>query len=372
MYTQEQENLLNIFADKSDILFELGVITTDSFTGEIGEYIACSHFKLSKTFRVTKSIDGICPLGKRYQIKSKVIQKNNFNYNILNLDLDSIDFLVIVYFDKEYLPIRLLRIPRTSLSSKNVLITNGLIKSKQIEVFENTQINIQSKEKAAIKEFAIAYNALIDNQIIRSRRIVGDIGEFYACRYLNLILSTNKIEKGFDAKHENGLTFEIKTRRVYSSGRRGSEKRRINGLDKKSADYLVVVVINRSFKCVGMWVMPMKNIINPQSAHLEIVNYTYGTLNVVPSSIHWLLTGEKLTNIDNLLRKDNHTNKTEFKNPILEPLIKSEKSNSQIEERAILQSIKDEKDKNRLMLKGCIRLIIVVIISLYLIGRYCA
>ena len=93
-------------------------------------------------------------------------------------------------------------------------------------------------------------------------------------------------------KHEQGLRFEIKTRRVYESGRRCSETRRINNLIGKDADYLIVVTIDRAFRCSGMWIMPMRNIMNPKSAHLGIVNTTLGVKNLIPSKIDWLQTGE--------------------------------------------------------------------------------
>ena len=78
---------------------------------------------------------------------------------------------------------------------------------------------------------------------------------------MNLKLSSNKNEKGLDAIGQGGLTFEIKTRRVYDSERRTSETRRINNLIGKNADYLIVVTLNHAFECSGMWIMPMKNII---------------------------------------------------------------------------------------------------------------
>ena len=84
----------------SDKLFELNIISTDSFTGEIGEYVACRHFKLLKSERVTRAVDGVCPLGKKYQVKSKIVVGNNFNYNITDLETASFDYLVIVYFDR--------------------------------------------------------------------------------------------------------------------------------------------------------------------------------------------------------------------------------------------------------------------------------
>ena len=45
--TAVRETLLKEFANCSDKLFTLGIIRTDSFTGEIGEFIASKYFKLS-------------------------------------------------------------------------------------------------------------------------------------------------------------------------------------------------------------------------------------------------------------------------------------------------------------------------------------
>jgi hypothetical protein len=120
---------------------------------------------------------------------------------------------------------------------------------------------------------------------------VGDIGEFYAAQRLGLSLSTSKVQKGIDATHVSGLTFEIKTRRVYQSGRRTGEARRLNNLSEKEADYLIVVTLDRAFQCSGMWLIPMTNIINPKQANLKIVNDTPGVLNLIPSQIPWLKTG---------------------------------------------------------------------------------
>jgi len=290
MFTKQQEKLLNKFANLSDKLFELGIITTDSFTGEIGEYIACKHFNLSKTERVTRAIDGICKLGNKYQVKSKIVSGNNFSYNLTELDSTCFQYLVIVYFDKNYSPLKLLRIPSKKIINGAISISPN--KHTDIEIFESSAIEISKIDKIAIAEFANAYNDLEEYGIIRSRRIVGDIGEFYACMRLGLTLNDNKNEKGIDAKHSNGLTFEIKTRRVYESGRRVSETRRLNNLVGKTADFLIVVTLNHSFICSGMWIVPMKNLTNPKSANLKVVNTTPGTKNLIASKISWLNTGE--------------------------------------------------------------------------------
>lgn len=101
-------------------------------------------------------------------------------------------------------------------------------------------------------------------------------------------LSENKNEKGVDALDKKGVRYEVKTRRVYESGRRKGKSRRLNNLVGKESKYLIVVVLDRSFKCAGMWKIPMNNIYNPKSAHLQIVNITPGVQNIVKSKIDWL------------------------------------------------------------------------------------
>jgi hypothetical protein len=290
MFTKKQEQLLSNFADKSDQLFDLGIITTDSFTGEIGEYVVCKHLNLQKSNRVTQAVDGVSEAGVRYQVKSKVTSKSNFSYSIKDLENNLFDILAIVFFDKQYNPLKITVVHSKFIKNGEIKLTTSNL--AQFEHIEGAKINLPPKIKIAINEFATSYNELEMNSIIRSRRIVGDIGEFYACARLGLSRSENRNEKGIDATHENGLTFEIKTRRVYESGRRISETRRLNNLVGKTADYLIVVTLDRSFKCAGMWLIPMQNLANPKSANLKVVNSTIGTVNLIPSNISWLQTGE--------------------------------------------------------------------------------
>ena len=333
MYTKQQEKLLIEFAQKSDNLFDLGVISTDSFTGEIGEYMACLYFNLQKCARVNKAVDGICESGERYQIKATVISTENFSFNVKKLQNELFDYLIVVYFDKMYNPIKIIIVPSNKIQNGEVKINKSTISSyKEVN---GSKIKIPVKIKTAINEFAIAHNILEKEKIIRSRRIVGDIGEFYACTKLGLDLSENRNEKGIDARHANGLTFEIKTRRVYQSGRRLGETRRLNNLVGKTADYLIVVTLNSSFKCSGMWIVPMQNITNPKSANLKIVNNTFGTLNIVPSEIHWLMTGKSFKSFT--IDRTNVTKNTQLNLKKNDSIIKSKpernvfKSNNDLE-----------------------------------------
>jgi len=288
MTQKEKENLLNQFADQSDRLFDLGIIRTDSFTGEIGEYVASLIYDLKNTERVTRAVDGIDKKGKKYQVKAKVVENEKVNYGIENLDINEIDYLVIVYFDPYYTPKRIIRIQSNQLPKGKVRISNKFLNSIKYETINSREIKIPKDKQTEISKFGKLYESLRENGIIRSRRIVGDLGEFYACQYLNLTLNDNKNQKGVDAIDEKGVRYEVKTRRVYESGRRKGKTRRLNNLVGKESKYLIVVVLDRSFKCAGMWKIPMKNIHNPKSAHLQIVNTTQGVQNIVKSKIDWL------------------------------------------------------------------------------------
>lgn len=288
MLDKEKQQLLKKFADQSDKLFSFGIIRTDSFTGEIGEYLASIQFGLKKTDRVTRAVDGIDKKGKKYQVKAKVIETEKVNYRIGNLDIEEIDYLVIVYFDLYYSVKRIIRIPSNQLPHGKVGISNKFLNFIKFEIYESNEIEIPEKSKTEILKFGKLYESLRENGIIRSRRIVGDLGEFYASQYLNLILNENKNEKGVDAYDKKGVKYEIKTRRVYESGRRTGKSRRLNNLVGKDSEFLVVVSLDRSFNCAGMWLIPMKNVHNPKSAHLQIVNTTPGVRNIVKSKIDWL------------------------------------------------------------------------------------
>lgn len=288
MFTDEQLHILESFSRQSDKLFSMGITRTDSFTGEIGEFIACRHFALTRTTRSTRAVDATDSLGNRYQIKAKVAENDNFSLNIEDIDQTEIDFLVIVSFESNYTPRGIIRIPSSSLGADITSISGSFLKYNAHNFISASQIHISQTESSEITRFGELYIQLVDSGIVRSRRVVGDIGEFYACRQLGLKLASNLNEEGVDAIDQHGTTYEIKTRRVYESDRRTSRTRRLNNLVSKSSDVLVVVVLDKSFRCDGMWTMPLKNVFNPKSAHLGIVKTTPGVKVVIPTHISWL------------------------------------------------------------------------------------
>ena len=131
-----------------------------------------------------------------------------------------------------------------------------------------------------LDRFGLAYDALLQGGVIRTRHIVADVGEALAAEALSLTLMSDPTTAGYDAVDASGTTYEIKTRRVDDSGRRESETRRVNNLVGKTAETLVVVSLDRAFRCSGMWTMPLRNVRNAKSANMSSVLRTPGIAQV--------------------------------------------------------------------------------------------
>ena len=272
--------LLKEFASQSDKLFNLGVLRSDSFTGDIGEFIARKFYNLSLVDKSTKEIDAIDNANLSYQIKSstgKSIRLTNKKY----------DYLVCIYFDDLYNIKKIIKIASKDIANDKFSVNNKFLLNTQ-HVNENLQnVNIEEDLMLEIKKFGKIYNKLLQENIIKSKRVVGDLGEYYASKQLNLMLNFNNSEKGYDAVDKNGETYEIKTRRVYNSERRKSNSRRIRILGK-TAKWLIVVTLDKNFECDGMWKMLMKDVNNPKSAHLGVVKSTKDVEIIVNTEIEWL------------------------------------------------------------------------------------
>ena len=272
--------LLKEFASQSDKLFNLGVLRSDSFTGDIGEFIARKFYNLSLVDKSTKEIDAIDNANLSYQIKSstgKSIRLTNKKY----------DYLVCIYFDDLYNIKKIIKIASKDIANDKFSVNNKFLLNTQ-HVNENLEnVNIEEDLMLEIKKFGKIYNKLLQENIIKSKRVVGDLGEYYASKQLNLMLNFNNSEKGYDAVDKNGETYEIKTRRVYNSERRKSNSRRIRILGK-TAKWLIVVTLDKNFECDGMWKMLMKDVNNPKSAHLGVVKSTKDVEIIVNTEIEWL------------------------------------------------------------------------------------
>lgn len=64
----------------------------------------------------------------------------------------------------------------------------------------------------SLKTISRELRKLKDNNIIRSKRLVGDLGEYYATQLCGISLNDNKNETGYDGRDAENLKVEIKTR----------------------------------------------------------------------------------------------------------------------------------------------------------------
>lgn len=65
-----------------------------------------------------------------------------------------------------------------------------------------------------LKCIAEALKSLKEKEIIRTKNLVGDLGEYYCKQLCNLTINKNVVETGFDAYDNDGNKVEIKTRRT--------------------------------------------------------------------------------------------------------------------------------------------------------------
>jgi hypothetical protein len=267
---KDKEKLMEKFSRLNDELFENGITRTDSYTGEIGEYVISKYFNLKLSEKSTEGYDGICKKGERYQIKAKIEKGENVKYSLQDLKINKFEFLIIIVFNEKYEPRKIFKIKNLNLK-KNFSFSNKFLKENPnlIEEIKIDKNKISKKNKELLEKFGDCFSELEKAGIIRTRHIVGDIGEYYACDELGLERS-EKNKKGFDAK-KNGETYEIKTRRVYESERRKSNTRRINGLQKKTAKYLIVVELKKNFQPREICKMLLENIENKGS--LTMANF---------------------------------------------------------------------------------------------------
>lgn len=284
MLEQRESKLLKELALAHDELVEAEIAFTDSYIGEFGEFYACKVLNLTRLPRSSKGSDAIDAQKNRYQIKAKVLTKSVFNYTIRGLQCDHYDYLVIVHLNQKFELVAMYQIEALAGSSQ-LKVTAASILSGKLDI---TRTNLRPDETRKIERFAELYSKVKLFPFFTSANLVGCVGEYMAAKRLNLKLS-NINQKGYDAIDNKGNRYEIKTRRVYSSTRRNSETRRINNLVGKDTDYLIIVVLDHSFDCAGMWLINPNKIVNTKSANLKIVNTTEDVWNLVPSKISYLI-----------------------------------------------------------------------------------
>ena len=269
--------MLASFADASDALFEAGVIRSDSFTGEIGEFVAARTLGLELLGR-SSAVNDATRAGLGYQIKSVARDGRTASIPLPHLR-PGWKVLVCVRLSSRFAPLEVIEIDYPKFPPGTRAVTERLL--SRIDCRRHAEFPATVTGVARLLDrFGQTHEALRANRVIRTGNVVGDVGDAYACERLNLIQAEDPTNKGYDAVDAAGVTYEIKTRRVYQSGRRISETRRINGLVGKTADVLVVVSLDRAFGCSGMWTMPLRGVVNPKSANMANIMRTPGIVRV--------------------------------------------------------------------------------------------
>lgn len=92
-----------------------------------------------------------------------------------------------------------------------------------------------------LKIISNAMQRLKDKKIIRTKNLVGDLGEYYCRELFGLTLHENVVEKGFDAFDSSNKKVEIKTRRTP----KGIYKVIFRGFE---FDYCLFVELNENYE----------------------------------------------------------------------------------------------------------------------------
>src|SRR5262245_47959495 len=108
---------------------------------------------------------------------------------------------------------------------------------------------------AAITQLAQAISALRVTGVIRSRRFMGDLGEWYVAQLYDGRIADNQVEKGWDVQLVDGTRLQVKTQSY-------DPQNRWNYLDSDPAHFnrLVVVILTDTFTLRDLYDIPGANL----------------------------------------------------------------------------------------------------------------
>ena len=108
------EELIGLYPQIIKLLTEREVLQSKNFIGDVGEYIAISHYcstkglpNLQRTRTSTKNIDAVSQDGERYSIKSTSTTATGTFWGLNPLrsekkDKQRFEYVIVVIFDKNY------------------------------------------------------------------------------------------------------------------------------------------------------------------------------------------------------------------------------------------------------------------------------
>ena len=131
----------------------------------------------------------------------------------------------------------------------------------------NTQPNQRIQE--ILTEMAKLERTLIDLQVIRSSKLVAELGEYYASQTYGLQYSQNKVQKGYDLIDSKGTRYQVKCRRIFDNpSRKSKSKHLIKGLEKEGYDIAIIVEIGRDYELTDIFSVS-KHVYYPHSGRIR-------------------------------------------------------------------------------------------------------
>jgi len=164
-------HLLEVFAQASDALFDAGITRSDSFTGDIGEFVAARTLGLALEGRNTATIDATKD-GKRYQVKSIANANRHAAVSLVGLK-SGFEILVCVRLSSLYEPVEVIEVDHEDLPKGTRSVNESLLRVLPCTRHTSFPAAVTSA-LPLLRAFGRARQALLDNGIIRSSRVVGE------------------------------------------------------------------------------------------------------------------------------------------------------------------------------------------------------
>ena len=114
------------------------------------------------------------------------------------------------------------------------------------------------KVKSLMKGYYSIESQLKRLEVIRSRKLIHDLGEWYASVIFGLELATNQSQKGYDGTQKvTGKKFQVKTHRK-TMGNPNATWIDLSILKEsiRPFDYLVLLHLNDEFKLNSLYIIP--------------------------------------------------------------------------------------------------------------------
>jgi len=123
-------------------------------------------------------------------------------------------------------------------------------------------MNESQELQTVLKQLAKAEAKLYELGVIRSSKIVAELGEYYAMKEYGLQLAKNKIQKGYDLIDDLKVRYQVKCRRVYDNPSRSTKsKHLIKGLEKDGYDMAIIIEIGHDYDLIKIFSVSRKRII---------------------------------------------------------------------------------------------------------------